>query len=85
MKRTRYHWLLLLLAIAIGVVLSLWLQHPPNPSPMVNIEEGRTIDFSSGQPVVKDEAADRMALEKAKKEMDEATADVTFKPTKPPE
>ena len=86
MKRTRYHWLLLLIAIAIGVLLSRLLRKPaPSPSDPVKIEDGRTIDFSSGQPVVKDEAADRAALGKAKKEMDEARAEVTFKPTKPPE
>jgi hypothetical protein len=47
--------------------------------------DGQTIDFSSGQPVVKDSPADRAALEKAAKEMEEATKDMTFTPPKPKE
>jgi hypothetical protein len=52
--------------------------------------DGQTIDFSSGRPVVKDSAADRAAIEKAKQEMAEAAKDVTFgppakKPPAPPE
>lgn len=47
------------------------------------IHDGKTLDFSSGQPHVQDTPADRAALEKAKREMDEATKDVTFAPRKP--
>jgi len=85
MKRSRRHWWWLLLAIAIGVLLGRWLQRPAPPPPLVKIEDGRTIDFSSGQPVVSDEAADRAALAKAQREIDEAVADVKFAPTKPGE
>ncbi|MFZ9683193.1 MAG: hypothetical protein ACO3DQ_08325 [Cephaloticoccus sp.] len=53
------------------------------PPPVVPLEDGKTIDFSQGRAEVRDEAADRAASEKAKREMDEATADVTFAPTKP--
>ena len=56
---------------------------PPVPVQETVIQDGKTIDFSSGQPSVQDTPADRAALEKAKREMDEAAKDVTFAPTKP--
>lgn len=55
------------------------------PLPEVAIQEGKTIDFSKGAPEIRDTPDDRAALEKAKKEMDEATKDVVFAPTKPAE
>lgn len=48
----------------------------------VPIQEGKTIDFSSGKPEVRETDEDRAAIERAKREMDEATKDVTFAPTK---
>ncbi len=51
----------------------------------VAIQEGKTIDFSSGKPEIRDTPEDRAALEKAKAEMDEATKDIVFEPTKPAE
>lgn len=89
MPRPRWtRYVLLLLAILAGMALGYrYRQHhertkmPPKP---VAIEDGKTIDFSSGRPVVKNDAADQAALEKAKREMEEATAAVTFEPTKPP-
>lgn len=55
------------------------------PLPEVAIQEGKTIDFSKGTPEIRDTPEDRAALEKAKTEMDEATQDVVFAPTKPAE
>jgi len=55
------------------------------PLPDVAIQEGKTIDFSSGKPEIRDTPEDRAALEKAKAEMDEATKDIVFEPTKPAE
>jgi len=52
------------------------------PLPEVAIQEGKTIDFSKGTPEIRDTPEDRAALEKAKKEMDEATKDIVFEPTK---
>ncbi len=52
------------------------------PLPEVAIQEGKTIDFSKGTPEIRDTPEDRAALEKAKREMDEATKDVVFAPTK---
>lgn len=63
---------------------------PATPDPVtapaeVPIQEGKTIDFSSGQPEIRETEEDRAALERAKREMDEATKDITFAPTKPAE
>lgn len=46
--------------------------------------ERKTIDFSSGQPVVKDSPEDQAALEAALKDIAEASKDVTFEPTAKP-
>lgn len=55
---------------------------PPQP---VTIQDGKTIDFSSGKAVVKDEAKEKTALEKSLAEIDAATANVTFEPSAPPQ
>lgn len=62
----------------------------PAPAPPVDLtqHDGRTIDFSSGQPVVKNTPEDQAALDAAAKDIAEATQGVTFKaapPPKPPE
>lgn len=58
---------------------------PPAPIPVrdIAIQDGKTIDFSSGRPQIQDTPADRAALERAKREMDEAARNVTFPPTAP--
>ena len=61
---------------------------PTTPDPVtapaeVPIQEGKTIDFSSGKPEIRETDEDRAAIERAKREMDEATKDVIFAPTKP--
>jgi hypothetical protein len=53
---------------------------PPAAPVDLTQHDGQTIDFSSGRPVVKDSAADRAAIAKAKQEMDEAVKDITFGP-----
>jgi len=45
----------------------------PRHRPVVPIQDGQTIDFSGGRPVIKDSAADA-----ALKQIDEATTSVTF-------
>ena len=45
--------------------------------------EAKTIDFSTGKPVVKDTPEDRAALEAGLKDIEEATRNVTFKAEKP--
>lgn len=51
----------------------------PLPKPdLVEIQDGKTIDFSSGLPIVKDSEKDKAALEAALKQMEEAAAGVSF-------
>jgi hypothetical protein len=44
----------------------------------VTIPDGKTLDFSSGQPTVRSTADDQAAMAAALKEMDEAAKDVVF-------
>jgi len=83
-KSAGLRWLAALIAVAVGVALAAWWRTQSAPA-AVPIRDGMTIDFSSGRAEVRDEAADRAAIEKAKREMDEATAGITFAPTKPKE
>ena len=48
--------------------------------PEVPIEDGKTIDFSSGVPIVKDTATEKAAIDRAVKAMEDAAKDVTFGP-----
>jgi hypothetical protein len=88
MKRRLMYFVIGVLAGMIGGYF--YLRHraePPaavEPLPEVAIQEGKTIDFSSGKPEIRDTPEDRAALEKAKAEMDEATKDMVFQPTKNP-
>ena len=52
------------------------------PRQEVPIQHNVTIDFSLGEPIIKTQGKDQEALEKALKEMTEATKDVSFAPTK---
>ena len=97
MKRRLLYFVLGLVAGMVGGYLYLRHRPPPpppiapatvpppapaQPRPEVAIQEGKTIDFSSGKPEIRDTPEDRAALEKAKAEMDEATKDVVFPPSK---
>jgi len=62
---------------------------PPSTAPakppevaLGGANEAKTIDFSSGQPVVKESPEDQAALNAALKEMAEATKDVVIPPPK---
>ena len=58
-------------------------RNDPVPGPLeVPIQDGKTIDFSTGAPVIRMQGMDQEALERALKEMAEATKDVTFPPKK---
>jgi hypothetical protein len=50
----------------------------PRPVALAPIQDGKTIDFSGGTPVLKDSPADRAAMDAAVKQMDDAAKDVTF-------
>ena len=87
--------IVLLLIAAALVALGVWSifrrdAHPvpparapttKTPPPPVTIQDGKTLDFSSGKPVVKDSPADRAALAKGVAEMEAAAASVTFAPS----
>jgi hypothetical protein len=51
-----------------------------NPKNEIAIQDGKTIDFSSGKPVVKDTAKEKAIMASALKEMSAAAKDVTFTP-----
>jgi cytoskeletal protein RodZ len=76
----------LLIAVAL-IALGVWSishrrdRHAPTPRPNVAIQDGKTVDFSSGQPVVKDDAKEKKAIADSVAAMDEATKNVTFAPT----
>lgn len=53
----------------------------PRPKPEVSIQDGKTIDFSTGKPVVKDDATEKKAIANGVAAMEEATKNVTFAPT----
>lgn len=86
MSRNRLTTVLLGLAAA-AAALWLYVQHrrvpAPRPEP-VPIQDGRTIDFSGGSPVVKDSAADKAAMDRTLREMDAAARTVTFTADPPP-
>jgi hypothetical protein len=50
------------------------------PALAVPIQDGKTLDFSSGKAVVKDSAADRTAIDRSVTEMNAAAGNVTFAP-----
>ena len=51
---------------------------------LVPIQDGKTIDMSSGRAVVKDDAKSRTAIAQGVKEMEDAAASVTFGPRPAP-
>ncbi|MES2695308.1 MAG: hypothetical protein V4773_17665 [Verrucomicrobiota bacterium] len=55
----------------------------PLAPPTVPIQDGATIDFSIGAPSVRSIGDDKTALDKALKEMAEATKDIEFPPSVP--
>jgi hypothetical protein len=83
---------LILLFIAIALIaLGLWsisrrgtprhIDKPPAAAAKeVPIQDGKTLDFSSGKAVVKDSAAEKAAIDRSVAQMDAAAADVTFVP-----
>ncbi len=52
-------------------------------APEVPIEDGKTIDFSGGSPVVRSRAADKASMDAALRQIDEATRDTTVQAPPP--
>jgi hypothetical protein len=62
------------------VIVSERRERPTANSPEVPIQDGATIDFSIGAPVVRSQAGDQAAMDKALREMNAAVKDITFDP-----
>jgi hypothetical protein len=93
-------WILVIstiMVVALGWVLFLRLSPPgapmqkvsvatapASPLPEVAIQDGKTIDFSSGKPVLKNSPEEQAAIDAAVKEIDAATKGVIFNPTATP-
>ncbi len=80
--------LLWLLVLAAAIFLGFRLLRP-RPAPLstkttVEIRDRATIDFSTGEPVVRDDAAEKAIIDAAVKEMNEAAKNITFEPLPPP-
>ncbi len=52
------------------------------PTPIA-LQDGKTLDYSSGKAVVKDSAQEKAIIEAAVKEMDAAASGITFGPSAP--
>jgi hypothetical protein len=57
---------------------------PPLPAGITAIQDQKTIDFSGGRAQVRNESADKAALEAGLREIEEATKGVTFGPNSGP-
>jgi hypothetical protein len=88
----------LLLAVALGVSLGYWwnrrgphgasptvlIAPVRSPAPEVPIQDRKTIDFSSGHPVVKDSAQEQALIDASARDMAEAAKNIRFEPTAAP-
>ncbi|MSU22551.1 MAG: hypothetical protein EXS32_01895 [Opitutus sp.] len=68
---------------AIGLLVARKKMLPGKLKPEVAIQDGKTIDFSSGKPVVKDTEKEKAIIARAEKDMAEAAKGVTFSPVAP--
>ena len=50
----------------------------------VPVQDGKTVDISSGRPVIRDDAHSRAVIDKSLKEMEDAAQNVTFGPRPAP-
>lgn len=69
---------LTIVTLVLAGIAGYLLKRPKGPPPPIAIEDGKTIDFSTGEPVMTGTAEDRAAIEKAKREMEAATEGITF-------
>jgi hypothetical protein len=94
--RRRWPWLLVLVAVGMwfgwratrrqtaGAPAPAANRPPPAPPLDLARHDGAAIDFSSGRPVIRNSPADRAAVARAVRAMDEAAKDVTFQPAAAP-
>lgn len=72
MNRTRIARLLVAAAV-VAAALWLYLGRGHGTRATVPIQDAKTIDFSNGSPVVKDDPASRDRMQKALSQIDDAT------------
>lgn len=79
--------LLVLIVIAVAAA-SGWFrrarQVPAPPHAPVAIQDRATVDFSSGRPVIKNDAAEQALIDAALKDIDAAAKNIKFAPLVPP-
>lgn len=63
---------------AVALLLMDWQTDSMKPRAEVAIQDGKTIDLSSGRAVVKDDAKGKAAITQGMKEINEASKGVTF-------
>ena len=81
MKNKELWVFVVLLALAAAAMFFMLRPRPAaQAAAVVPIQDRKTIDFSSGKPVVKDDAEEHAAIAKAEKEMAAAAQGVTFGP-----
>ncbi|HVU25496.1 MAG TPA: hypothetical protein VHE13_15315 [Opitutus sp.] len=81
-KFTGRSLLLIVVALGVGIGFAVWFTRwrAAQPKPAVAIQDGKTIDFSSGRPVIKDNPAEKKIIADSVAEMDAAAKDVSFAP-----
>lgn len=73
--------LLLAIGLALIAFAAVWrVRRSKSRHAIVPIQDGKTMDFSSGKVVVKNDPAEEAALKKSVAEMDAAAGNVTFAP-----
>lgn len=84
--KNRLLWVFVAVTVlsAVALLLSRWKMASAKPHPEVAIQDGKTIDYSSGKPVIKDTAKEKASIEKSVKEMEEAAKGVSFSSPQPP-
>jgi len=80
--------LLALMVLAI-IAASWWFQRarrsaPPSPAATVPIQNRVTIDFSTGHPLIKDDAVEQAIIDAALKDIQDAAKNIKFAPLVPP-
>ncbi|HWA11171.1 MAG TPA: hypothetical protein VG838_17145 [Opitutaceae bacterium] len=80
MNPKRLAFFLFLTAALVAGTLVYRRLHPRKlvMNPPVAIQDGKTIDFSSGKPVVKDSTRQKADIDAKVKEIDDAVKDVRF-------
>ncbi|MEO5960429.1 MAG: hypothetical protein ABIZ49_12645 [Opitutaceae bacterium] len=97
--KSRAPWILVATALIALVVIVAVRRRPAVSSPVsipaknaataaaqtevVPIQDGKTIDFSPGFPVVKDSEGEKAIIARATKQMEDASRGVTFESPKP--